>query len=102
MVPWTDIEGNLESMCVDAARNADKVVGAHVDSFLALLGGDQWPSPSRFGKAWLRSNLAGRCDVDPFVPLGRVFNEKKHENLIPLGDASFDRIVAVLSGIARP
>jgi hypothetical protein len=101
MVPWADTKGSLESLCVDAARNADKAVGAHVDCFLALLAADKWPSPSRFGKAWLRSNLAGRCSVDPFIPLGKVFNEQRHDNLIPLGDACFKRIVDVLSGIGR-
>lgn len=101
MVPWTDREGNLESLCVDAARNADRDVGGHVDYFLALLAADRWASPSRVGKAWLRSNLAGRCESDPFIPLGRVFNERRHENLIPVGDGSFDRIADVLRSIGR-
>jgi hypothetical protein len=78
MIPWTNVEGNLESLCEDAARDADAAVGGHVDTFLALAGSDRWASPSRRGKAWLRSNLAVRCEVDPFVPLGRIFNERRY------------------------
>ncbi len=99
MIPWTATEGTLESLCVDATRNADKAVGSHVDHFLALLAAEKWTSVSRRGKAWLRTDLAGRCEVDPFVPLGRVFSEKRHEDLIPLLDASFTRLANALAGI---
>jgi hypothetical protein len=101
MVPWTDVKGNLESMCVDAAKEADKTIGGHVQTFLAMVKAEAWPSPSRYGKAWLRSNLAVRCEVDPFVPLGKVFREKRHEALIPVTDKSFNQIATFLSKVGK-
>jgi hypothetical protein len=47
MVPWTDVEGNLESLCVETARHANANAGGHVDTFLALAGAGRWESPSR-------------------------------------------------------
>lgn len=98
MVPWTDQEGNLECLCCDAAREADKEVGASVDTFLDLVHSNLWESKSRSGKAWLRANLAARCS-DPFVALGDVFHESRNRRLIPITvrDGSFKRIAEVLA-----
>ncbi|MCV3209267.1 hypothetical protein OHD62_23670 [Mesorhizobium sp. YC-39] len=94
MVPWTDEQGNLETMCITPARNAQKAVGTHVDNFAAVTKADSWQSLSRRNEMWLRSNLAARCKTDPFVPLGIVFQD--HKDLIPLKDKSFDRLANVL------
>jgi Protein of unknown function (DUF3226) len=99
MIPWTDKQGTLESMLLEAARKADRGVGNHVDMFLSLLIAERWASPTRKDKAWLRTNLAGRCENDPFIPLGRVFTEGRHEGLIPVGDPSFDYIADLLSSM---
>jgi hypothetical protein len=98
MIPWADQEGNLECLCCDAAREADKGAGASVDAFLDLVHANLWRSKSRSGNAWLRSNLAVRCN-DPFVALGDVFNENRYRRLIPitLRDRSFKRIADVLA-----
>jgi hypothetical protein len=101
MVPWTGVEGTLEGLCVDAAKDADKTTGAHVDAFLATLKAETWQSNSRFGKAWLRSNLAARCAVDPFVPLGKAFNDKKHAGLIPIKHKSFKQIADFLAKVGK-
>lgn len=84
MLPWTNEHGHLESLCVEAAKSTSAPMASHVSAFLALAGADNWPSQSRHGKAWLRSSLAVRCEVDPFVPLGKVFSETRHANLIPV------------------
>jgi hypothetical protein len=101
MVPWTDVKGNLETLCVDAAKDADTAISGHVQTFMDLVKAGKWPSPSRIGKAWLRSNLAVRCEADPFVPLGKVFNDKRHENLIPVKHKSFNRIADFLSKVGK-
>jgi hypothetical protein len=96
MMPWTDTKGHLERLCVDAARDADRGIAAKVDTFMATLNSDNWNNESRVGKAWLRTNLAARCAPDPFVPLGRVFDEAPLRHLIPVTHASFDPIADVL------
>jgi hypothetical protein len=96
MVPWTQEHGNLERMCVEAARDANKSVAAHIDTFMSLIGAGTWQNESRFGKAWLRINLAARCTRDPFIALGRVFRDARYNGLIPLDHSSFDRIAGVL------
>jgi hypothetical protein len=100
MIPWAGERGHLERLCVDAARAADQRIGRNVDAFLDLIGADRWNNDSRYGKAWLRTNLAARCERDPFVPLGRVFDEPANQSLIPLGHPSFDKIKTVLAKFA--
>jgi hypothetical protein len=71
----------------------------YVDTFMGLIAAERWQNDSRFGKAWLRVNLAARCERDPFVPLRVVF--RQYRPLIPATDASFDRIADVLAGFDR-
>ena len=97
MIPWDNENGHLERLCVDSARDADRTIAGHVDSFMALLRSDNWGSESREGKAWLRTNLAARCDRDPFVALGHVFEHQRYANLIPLKHSSFKPIADFLA-----
>jgi hypothetical protein len=96
MVPWTNEHGHLERMCVEAARDANKNIAMHVDTFMNLIRAEGWQNQSRFGKAWLRVNLAARCSRDPFIALGSVFAYARHNALIPIDHSSFDRIADVL------
>ena len=72
-----------------------------------MAGADQWlddcfppkRNELREAKAWLRINLALRCN-DPFVALGHVFNMSKHGGLIPVDDSSFSEIVSALKRLA--
>ena len=99
MIPWTGGHGHLECLCYAAADDADKVAGSRVEDLLALCGADDWTT-SRQGKAWLRANLAIRCEQDPFVSLGSVFNDPRFRHLIPVDHASFDSIANFLSSFA--
>jgi hypothetical protein len=99
MIPWDDRHGHLESLCVEAAHWADRTIGSETDHFMARLLADRW-SESRRGKAWLRSNLAARCQSDPFIPLGRSFNDALHHRLIPTEHASFKQIADFLVSFA--
>lgn len=100
MIPWTDEHGHLEQLCCPAAKTADKIVGSHVDYFLGLLQADKWPSESRRGKAWLRANLAARCEHDPFIALGNVFAKDRDCALIPVTDPTLDPIANFLASFA--
>jgi hypothetical protein len=105
MIPWR-VEpvthahiaenGHLECLCMPSARSADAHIAASVDQFMATIGADRWNDESRYGKAWLRSNLAARCASDPFVPLGHVFEKPKHADLIPIDHMCFDQITEFL------
>jgi len=97
MMPWTGRNGHLERLCINSAHDADKKVGVHVNNFMAVLAADKWNNESRVGKAWLRTNLAARCVVDPFVALGHVFEEPKYQTLIPLDHASFKPVADFLA-----
>jgi hypothetical protein len=96
MIPWEGERGHLEKMCVEAARDANRQIGSHVDTFLDLIVASNWNNESRHGKAWLRTNLAARCEKDPFVALGTVFDDPKYQPLIPVNHQSFNRIADVL------
>jgi len=99
MIPWTNERGHLEQLCCKSAKNAAKGVGSIVDNFFALLGSGAW-NQSRYGKAWLRVNLAVRCVQDPFIHLGTVFDEPRYHSLIPVDHSSFDRIANFLATFA--
>ena len=97
MIPLDDDErGNLETICVPAARSTDAAVAGNVDHFAALMRSNRWV-PERVGKFWLRSFLAAKCRRDPFVFLGKVFRD--HPDLIPLDHASLTPIADVLSAL---
>ena len=99
MVPWTGEKGHLEKMCVEAARESNRQIGNHVDTFLDLIHAANWANESRHGKAWLRTNLAARSDRDPFVALGDVFNDPRYQPLIPVDHPSFNPIADTLRAL---
>ncbi|MEH2546363.1 hypothetical protein V1283_003008 [Bradyrhizobium sp. AZCC 2262] len=100
MMPWDKREGHLERLCLDSAHWADRINGEKTDHYLATVLADKWRSESRFGKAWLRANLAVRCASDPFIPLGKVFREPKHYHLVPVAHNSFKPIADYLTDFA--
>lgn len=100
MIPWVDRDGHLELLCREAARHANRQIGADVDTFMGLLHSDRWPSDSRRGKTWLRVCLAAACERDPFVPLGLVFRESPYQQLIPVDHPSFQAIADILAKFA--
>ena len=100
MIPANGVPGNLETLCIEAARSADAMKADYVDNFAALVQTDRWESISKKGEMWLRSNLAARCERDPFVTLRNVFTEPRNQFLIPLEHACFKAISEVLNGFA--
>jgi hypothetical protein len=99
MIPENVEVDDLETLCLEAARHADAAIASHVDNFAALVGTDRWPHERRSKEMWLRSNLAARCQRDPFVTLQNVFTNRHHQNLIPLNHPSFQNISDVLTSL---
>lgn len=99
MLPWDDKHGHLERLCAKSAHWANRTIGDKTDHFMARLLADKW-SESRQGKSWLRSNLAARCESDPFISLGKVFTDSRHHGLIPVEHNSFNAIADYLISFA--
>jgi len=99
MLPNGGLVGHLERTCVEPTRIRDAGIGSNVDHFLALIGANRWHSQSRYWKAWLRINLAVRCDHDPFVPLGKAISEPRNRYLIDFTHGSLDDISSYISSI---
>jgi hypothetical protein len=96
MLPLNGEQGHLERILVEPTRDTNNQCATHVDNFLANLVADKWKNDSRYGKAWLRSNLAARCVSDPFVTLGDALAEPRFSYLISLQHASLSPIIAYL------
>ena len=96
MIPGGGEPGNLETLCLDAAKGADAAIASHVDHFAAIVRTDNWDSVRRRKEMWLRSNLAARCRTDPFVTLQNVFTKPRNHHLIPLDHPSFQEVSDVL------
>jgi hypothetical protein len=101
MLPWTNEKGTMEAVCIGAAREAHKQDGRRIDDFMGFIGAQQWTNESRRGKAWLRSNLAIRCEKDPFISMGDAISDPRHQDLIDFTDNSLDRIARVLAKVGR-
>jgi len=101
MIPLDGSEGNLESLLLDAAAHACKIVAARIETCMAVLEAEKWPIP-RKGKLWLRINLAARAP-DPFASLLTILLEKrKKRRLIPLDHSSFLAVEKVLRSCGDP
>lgn len=98
MIPENGKTGDLETLCIEAAKRTDNPMAGHVDTFAALARTENWASDTKKGEMWLRTNLAARCERDPFVTMRNVFTEPRYRFLLPLDDPSFDAISAVLDG----
>lgn len=87
-------------MMRERGKSGGQKIAEHVDLFMALIVSEKWNDESRQGKAWLRANLAARCESDPFVPLGHIFSRDEYRTLILLEDNSFKEIHDFLAGFA--
>ena len=100
MVPLGRKEGNLECMCLEAAKKSDSQNASLTSNAIALLTTERLPT-SRKEKLWLRLNLSIRS-VDPFIQLFSVFKDPRHSNLIPLNHNSFDKLAEILEAFRPP
>jgi hypothetical protein len=92
--------GTLELQCYDIAKSPNPRVASNTDKFMDDLEAGSFDamrwSNTRFGKAWLRSNLAARGD-DPCAQLGELFRDQS--NLFNRRDPSIDVIVNFLANL---
>jgi hypothetical protein len=95
MIPWANERGNLETLCLGPAMGVSSVLANCVDAFAACVSVSGWPSGAKLDAMKLRSLLAASHPRNPFIGLGRVWSDAP--GLIPLTDASFDRIAAFLA-----
>jgi len=100
MLPWDKEPGNLETVCLEAARSFQNRISGKIDQFHADVGADRWNSTCRKNEMWLRANLAAKCERDPFVSLRNVFSQRATMELIPLIHSSFQRIEDELARFA--
>lgn len=99
MMPWPDVPGNLESLCLQAAASVSADISACVDGFVRCARTDEWEDPTKVDKMRLRSILAARHQKDPFIGLGNVWQRQQSRGLIPINHPCFDRIEAFLRSI---
>lgn len=86
---------------MEAARYYDGRLAGFVDSFAAQVRTDQWQRENSKNKFWLRSMLAAAWERDPFIFLGKVFNDPRASQIIPTNHRSFDDFAAILDQFAR-
>jgi hypothetical protein len=101
MLPWDDEPGNLELACLEAAQRGPRRLTDEVERFALVCRVDDWNSAVKPKEMRLRSNLAVRCERDPFVTLRNVFSNPAHAGLVPLNDPSFNGIGDVLATFAE-
>lgn len=95
MIPGTKKQGNLESLCIEAAIDAHPDIARCVDQFTSCVHADRWKEITFREEMRLRSLLAAAHRTNPSIGLGRVWIEEP--KLIPLNHSCFDWIATVLS-----
>ncbi|HWB61777.1 MAG TPA: DUF3226 domain-containing protein [Chthoniobacteraceae bacterium] len=96
MLPWADEPGCLDSLCLQAACNQRPHYVACIEQFVTCVKALDWPISS-LHKLKLRCLLSSACKQDPNTPLVHVWkSNRRDENLVPLNDPCFGRIVEFL------
>lgn len=97
MLPWTGVQGCLETICYEsAARNFPQ--GAQcVEQFMTCVGAGVL-EPSKLAKTKMRSFLTSTCKSDPNT--GLRFAWSRQETLVPLADPCFNNIAAFLQSLS--
>lgn len=95
-LPWIDEPGNLECLCVDAAKDTT-AHARHVDVFGNSTGAYFWPSHNSVGKFSMRAILAATNERDPSIGIGKLWEGGNKDRFVPLGHSSFNRVADVLN-----
>jgi hypothetical protein len=94
MMPWTNVQGSLSTMCATAAMNAAPLVARCVNAFANCTGAAGWPMTT-LAKMKLRSLIAARHKAQPDISPAYVWS--KGTDLVPLTDATFNQVANFLS-----
>jgi hypothetical protein len=95
MFPWTDDPGNLETICLDAVYAVRPDLRECIDSYCLCSHTSEWDI-SKQSKMRLECLIASLCRSKPSTALRYAWS--RPESIIPLGQASFDRVADVLRG----
>lgn len=94
-VPDKECIGNLETLCLPAARTAAVNITDCLSQYATCTGADKWKNKTKYDKMLLRSLLAASHQQNPAIGIGKIWNEAPH--LIPLSDPSLKKIINIIS-----
>ena len=89
MLPWRNVLGALDTLCLVTANNRRPAIAACVNEFAVCSTCDGWPD-TKAAKMKLRSLLAAAHYDDPYIPPAYVGSERT--DLVPLDDSIFNQI----------
>lgn len=100
MLPWHNVPGSLDTLCMRAAFNKRSALGGHVDAFAvaAGVGAENGWSITKEHKMKLRSFMSAAYRKDPYLSPAWVWQDKT--DLVPLSDSVFSEIVSFLKAFA--
>ena len=89
MLPWTNCNGALDTLCYASAARKRPDIGMCVESFAKCAKSDIW-AITKMSKMKLRSLLSAAHHVDPYIAPAWVWSDGT--DLIPLDDVAFNDI----------
>jgi hypothetical protein len=93
MLPWTNVNGALDSLLYISAANKRPAVARCVDAFAKCTKSDVWPM-TKLAKMKLRSLMSAAHHADPYLAPAWVWSEGT--DLVPINDPVFNQIEAFL------
>lgn len=99
MLPWANELGNLETLCLPAARDASSPTYQCLDEFCACTHINGWNSVAKESKMRLRCMIASQHRENP--DRGLTFLWRHCPELVPLEHATFNRVAGFLAGFAQ-
>lgn len=93
MLPWPEMPGNLETLCLPSAYDKWPEIRACLDAYCRCAGTDNW-GPRRQSQMRMRCLLSATCASDPNTGLPYAWS--RSETLIPLNHSCFDQVANFL------
>ena len=93
MLPWTNVNGALDTLCFASASNKRPAIAGCVDAFSKCSKANGWPD-TKASKMKLRSLMSAAHVDDPYLSPAWVWREGT--DLVPLDDPVFNQVEAFL------
>ncbi len=94
MVPWRNVPGALDCLCLTAAASAFPATASCVETFSQCAGVEGWGSRTKISKMKLHSLIAATHEKNPGLSPAWVWSEQT--NIVPLDNSVFDQIATFL------
>ncbi len=94
MIPWLNVKGSLDTMCLEAAMKKAPAIASCVEKFAKCAKTNEWPITKQ-AKMKLRSLISAAYDKNPYLPPSWVW--KNNTSLVPLSDPVFNQVASFLS-----